>query len=1147
MSKYFINEFQEKIWQDRYRYNNENFSGENSFCRRISQNIFKNDLERQKLLEEKIENFKIIFGGRINSNIGVSEKGLTLFNCFIKGISDKPDSIEGICENIKNYALTLKTEGGVGFCANYFRPSGTIIRKIGVTTPGSIKFIEIFDKVSEVITSGSVDPDNSFQGIPTKKSIRKGATMLTLSINHPDIEEFILAKSQSNRLMKMNLSVLVDDKFINALINNENWDLWFPDINFEKYDDEWDGDFAAWENKGYPKVIYKTIDADKLWNLLMKFSFENNEPGVLFIDNANRHNNLHYLDGGSMLSTNPCVHSLYGNVLTKNGIVEIGNIQIGDEIWSSEGWVKITNKMNRGKKKVFKYRTSGSIFYGTNNHNIMSNGKKIKIKKAKSVDNLRGNLTGQNEDFDLISIIDGLLVDKYNFFDLNIDDFIFDKTRKHLSYWKNKKEYNKNIIPINRKIPREYFHGEYNKMRSFLRGLFSANGYINTVSNKIRLISVSQYLIDDVQIMLSALGIQSYFSINNDNLRYYSYNLDIISDEDIQKFKNIIGFIQKSFSKNLENFNSINNYKDISITSSIENIEYIEEAEVIDITVDNNTHTFWCNGANICNCGEITGHTGFVKYQDKSYLLGDVCCLGSVNLVKFYDIETKIFNLKEFEECIDLVARSLDNVIDISQYPAEMYENAAKMHRKIGVSPVGIGSLLMMANIKYGSQESLEFLEPIFESYINQLYRTTAMMAKEKGPFQLYDDKIFEGGFLLNNDVLSEETISLVKKYKMRNSSLSTIPPHGTLAIFAGILSGGIEPVFQREYERFTRIEGTKQDFEYPKIHKGEWYETDYFKKSKEGKEEILISTDGKYRIDRNSGLSVLNELRDYGYNYAKKYGFENVQTARELTVEEHLNVLSLASKYVELGISKTINLPSDISFDNFKKLYQTLYNRGIKGCTTYREGTMISILRDKMKQKKIEKQQEEFLDAFKNQKDGTIMEHNVKLPEISPSMTYIIRAENKKWYVTITFKDRGCTRPFAIFVNTNSREASAPTFDALEKLSGLARERNINEEFIQKTIQASKEQKNPVKLARMLGLVLRHNIDIYSIVKVLDSVEQAHIGTFVFRIKKFLSQFSTKLKEETSRICPECKEEDSLILQEGCFVCTKCGYSKCS
>jgi ribonucleoside-diphosphate reductase alpha chain len=320
----FTDSFQEQIWGDKYQYNDETYE---QFCHRIAYNIFKEDEERYKLLFEFLMDFRGLFGGRINSNIGVDEQGLTLFNCFIESVAQNPDSLEGILEMVTKYAITLKTEGGVGFCADFLRPSKTLIRKIGVTTPGVIKFLEIFDKVSEVITSGSVDKDDSYQGIPSKNSIRKGATMATMTVCHPDVEEFITAKSIPNKLTKMNMSVLVTDAFMYAVENDLDWDLWFPDINFDKYDDEWDGDFVTWAEKGHPIVVYKTLKARELWDLLLRNSFNRNEPGILFIDNVRKMDNLHYIKGGAITATNPC-----GEVPGNTGIVEyMGEmLQLGD-------------------------------------------------------------------------------------------------------------------------------------------------------------------------------------------------------------------------------------------------------------------------------------------------------------------------------------------------------------------------------------------------------------------------------------------------------------------------------------------------------------------------------------------------------------------------------------------------------------------------------------------------------------------------------------------------------------------------------------------------------------------------------------------------------------------------------------------------
>lgn len=844
----FIDDFQKKIWENKYQYGKETYEG---FCERIAFSIFPDEDKKSSRLKESLMSFRTLFGGRINSNIGIPEEGLTLFNCFIEATVENPDSLEGIMDMVTKYALTLKTEGGVGFCANFLRPAKTLIRKIGVKTPGSIKFLEVFDKVSEVITSGSVSKEDSYQGEPTKKSIRKGATMVTMSANHPDIEDFITAKSIANRLTKMNMSVLISDAFMYAVENNMDWDLWFPDINYEKYDTEWDGNFEKWAEKGYPTVIYRTVNAKHLWDLILKSSYSRNEPGILFIDSLRSMDNIKYLSS-SIQATNPC--------------------------------------------------------------------------------------------------------------------------------------------------------------------------------------------------------------------------------------------------------------------------------------------------------GEVPGNTGLVEINGTIYELGDVCNLGSLNLTRYYDITSGSFDMETFKEDVHMMVESLDNIIEISDYPLDMYEQAAKMKRKIGLGLAGIGSLFMMMNIRYGSPESCDIASNILKVFMNEAYRKSALLAKDRGPFALYSDELIKDGYVGKSGVLNDDVLDLIKKHGLRNSAVSAIAPNGTLAILAGNVSGGLEPVFATEYTRWNRLEGQPVDFKYPDISKGEWFETDYFKEQNIADELILISNDGEYRVDKNQGLCRKETIMDYGYRLAKNFGHTEFTTATELSVDEHFAILSVFSKYIDLSCSKTINLPKDIPFEDFKNLYGKLYEQGIKGCTTYREGTSVAILETKKeeKDKAIKEQQKEFLEAFKGHENGNIMKEVVKLPEEYPSKGYILRAEKKKWYIHVAFKDEAKTKPFAIFVNTNDQSPTLITDKALGELTKVARKYRLGGKRLEEVEQKYVRQPNSVKVARMLGYLFRHNVPMPLIIKALDNVDDAHVGTFVFRIKKFLTQFITEPVENLGLICDQCGSKD-VILQEGCTLCRGCGSSKCS
>lgn len=1219
---YFVDSFQEEVWKKKYQYKGESYD---EFCNRVVTNIFPDSQEKAAKLKQSMLDFRTLFGGRINSNIGIKEKGLTLFNCFIEAVGKDPDSLEGIMDMITKYAITLKSEGGVGFCANFFRPTNTIIRKIGVASPGPIKFLEIFDKVSEVITSGSVTKETCYQGVPTKNSIRKGATMVTMSCCHPDIEEFITAKLVPNRLTKMNMSVLITDAFMYAVDHDLDWDLWFPNINCEEYTTEWDGDFEKWAEKGYSTVVYKTIKATYLWDLLLKSSHTHNEPGLLFIDTIRRMDNVSYL-GSSINATNPCftgdmlLHTSNGMEriydLYKKGVpnkVYVDNRQIDGTMGTT--LKEATHVYKTGNKEVFKIITNaGYEIKATEYHKFHTTDGTKELKDLKLGDSLyicSGKCGfGDNGTLDfgrLIGLVagDGTIYEGWSEQDsckvnkviirlwgkdkvlvddvVAITNFLIKRYGENYSnvtisarYVKNKDMYEISsgvlyrifkkfeLLNIKKEVPKFIFKGTEDFMKGYLQGLFQTDGTINTTEKSgctVRLNSSMLSLIKDVQILLSNFGIRSninlrrkegyrnlpdghggikkYWCKDNFELILFSISRDL--------FMNSIGFIldykNDKFFK-WRNKHNVSTQKFCEIIKSIESIGF----EDVYCLTQNDYHSVICNGFSTGQCGEVVGNTGVTEYNGKLYELGDICNLGSLNLIKYYNIITKQFDFEVFKEDIRLMVEALDNVIDISEYPLDMYELAAKMKRKIGLGIAGVGSLFMLMNVKYGSKESIDIIESILHIFINEAYRASALLAKEKGPFDLYTSKALNTGYLKRSGVLQKDVLDLIKQYGLRNSALTAIAPNGTLAIVAGNISGGLEPVFATEYVRWVRVEDRSVDFDYPNISKGEWYETDYFKEFNIADEPVLNSTDGKYRIDKNQGLCKKEIIMDAGYRIAKDTKNTEFATATELSVSEHLNILKVFAKYIDLSCSKTINLPATISFEDFKALYGNIHKYGIKGCTTYREGTSVAILETKKEKKlqTIKDQQAEFIDAFKEHINGNIVYDVIKLPEEYPSKGYILRAEKKKWYIHVAFKDEAKTKPFAIFVNTNDQSPSNITNKALIELSKVAKKYKLGGKKLTEVEKKYSRQPNSVKIARMLGYLFRHNVPMVPIVKALGQVDDANVGTFVFRIKKFLTQFITDPMNDLGLVCSECGSKD-VVLQEGCSLCRSCGASACS
>ena len=1013
-SDFFIDSVQLQVYLDNYYYEDEG-KIETRFDK-VAKTIFDNSDNRKKLYTLCKER-KISLGGRILANLGRPElKNTCPFNCYASQRNVKPvDSIECIYEDLKIAAHVLKTEGGIGFDFSHLRPRYTYIKGSGITTPGVVGFMELFDKSSSIITRGN--DDKCFFQVGEKdilkKKVRKGAMISLLIVSHPDIIEYIEAKKIPNKLVKFNMSVAITDEFMKCVLEDKDWDLIFPDIHFEKYDEEWDGDFDKWKKKGYPMVVYKTVKARELWNLLLKNMYNRNEPGIYFIDNANKYNNLLYYQ--RVTGVNPC---LSGDT----------NVTMFDTHTNTIYTKKLKDI------KVGEYVLSYNIHKG--------------ILQPKMV--LWQGLTRKNADVEKVVYKDGSLI----------------KTPDHLIYNNQTKEYSE----------------------------------------------------------LPAYG-----------LSYWHSELEPKID-----------------------------YGELKETCIITNYDYGNE-DVYDIMVEDN-HNFFANGILVHNCGEISmlADPGTVIINGKTIKhMGDICNLGSVVLCNFYDKE-KGFLWDDFKDAVRVLVRTLDSIIDIANYPFEELKNSALLRRKIGCGLLGYASLLIMMGYKYGSEKANKFTDKLMYEYVNTAYQESALIAKEKGPFPLYDkDKIFNNGYIRNSGNLSEETLNLIKKYGLRNSQLTTIAPTGNTSMLFGNVSSGCEPVFGLENIRwitathnFTKII-TELNYEAPDITKGEFYETEHFKLDEEGGEEILVSICGNYKIDKHRGLIKKVKCTDYGYkwcleNLSEKELNEYKQkgvfvSAEELTAKEHLDPFIIFSNYVDNSISKTINLKEDYPFEEFNDLFVRLWKSGGRGITTYRAGTMTvvveAIKESKTKEQEIEKQQEEFYEIWKEHVNNGVVIKNVKLPEQYPMMGYTIRSEGKKWRFHLAFKDKDMRNPFAFFIQTNNIEPNVSTFNTLELLEELALTEGIPKEWVEKTKQRSMHQKNVEKIARMIGLLLRHNVDIAKIVKTLDNVDGLHVGSLVFRLKKFLGQFIKNL--ENGKRCPICNAP--LVLKEGCEICENCnGYSKC-
>ena len=299
---------------------------------------------------------------------------------------------------------------------------------------------------------------------------------------------------------------------------------------------------------------------------------------------------------------------------------------------------------------------------------------------------------------------------------------------------------------------------------------------------------------------------------------------------------------------------------------------------------------------------------------------GGACLLGSFNLTKYVvkSGESYLFDYNLFKEDIKPVIRAMDNIHDNTSFPLPIQAKESADKRRMGIGVTGVANAIEVLGHPYGSKGFLEVLEKILTILRDESYRTSALLAKEKGAFPLYTEEYLNGKFI---KTLPQEIQALIKQYGIRNSHLLSIAPTGTISLTADNVSGGIEPVFSHYYDR------TIQTYEGP----------------------------------------IVERVSDYAY---REWGIAG-KKADECTPKEHLDVLAVANKFVDSAVSKTINVSDALGFENFGDIYLDAYELGCKGVTTFnKDGKRFGILNDVKEEEDVAEGAACFIDPVTGQKE---------------------------------------------------------------------------------------------------------------------------------------------------------------------------------
>jgi ribonucleoside-diphosphate reductase alpha chain len=494
------------------------------------------------------------------------------------------------------------------------------------------------------------------------------------------------------------------------------------------------------------------------------------------------------------------------------------------------------------------------------------------------------------------------------------------------------------------------------------------------------------------------------------------------------------------------------------------------------------------------------------------------CLLGSINLARLVSdpFETgAAIDLEALDHLARVAVRMMDNVVDISNFPLAAQAHEAQAKRRIGLGITGLADALIMCDARYGGARAVELTEVWMTALRRAAYLASAELAAEKGTFPLYDKDAYLAGESVAQ--LDEDVRAAIAEHGIRNALVTSVAPTGTISIFADNVSSGLEPVFSFSYVR------------------------------------NVLMPDGQRREE---------QVEDYAMRLFRRLKGENAQLpdsfvdAQRLSPADHVRMQAAVQRYIDSSVSKTINCPADIPFDDFKDVYTLAYESGCKGCTTYRPNEITgAVLQAPAAVQEPEPQQELPFEAPPTmpqdvyEAGGVIyMTQPLERPGVLPGQTYKVRWPETDHAMYITINDiiqDGRRRPFEVFINSKSLEHYAWTLALTRMISAVFR-RGGDVSFVVEELKAVFDPRGgqwvdgryvPSLLAAIGEVIEQHLVNIGFIPDPKAQQEEA---------KRLALAAGAEPADPRFRTCPKCSQL-ALIRQEDCDICTSCGYSKCS
>ena len=492
------------------------------------------------------------------------------------------------------------------------------------------------------------------------------------------------------------------------------------------------------------------------------------------------------------------------------------------------------------------------------------------------------------------------------------------------------------------------------------------------------------------------------------------------------------------------------------------------------------------------------------------------CLLGSVNLAKFVKnpfCSAASINEDELEKTVRTGTRLLDSVIDTSGFPLEQQAEEALYKRRQGLGVTGLADLLFMLGYRYGSDAAVNLTDKLMRKIAIWAYEESILMAQEIGPAPCLETKearlqLIESYFMKRMPHYIRQG---VVEHGLRNALLLSIAPTGTISMYAQNVASGIEPIFAPFYDRkITRDTGVKET------------------------EQVSVYS--------------VHQYFKAGFNQDDEWWVKYMATAQDLSPHHHIVMQAAAQKWIDSSISKTVNVPEDIPFEEFKEVYMQAYEMGCKGCTTYRPnevtGSVLSVVKeDEPKKEGPMEDPGTFDEEFHQEYLNTDM-RVIKRGAVLDGSTYKLKWGGDAYYVTFNHElmPEGWYAPAEIFVNTKNPEHMAWT-GALTRMISAIFQRGGDINFVAEELQSVYDPK---------GGQWVNGRYLPSLVALIGKTLEEHLMFIGYQNQcpeaPFIEVGDGPQPPDTGHIpdqCPSCKGFNTLQVS-GCPVCQDCGYSKC-